>query len=248
MDPVIAAHRGLDEFAPENTAPAFIAALELGMAVEVDRRRTSDGEIVIIHDDTLDRTTSGSGPVAEATLAEIKTLDAGRWHGELFAGERVPTLQDLLDVAARHGRAATTLVLETKVDDPQMGADVCRALNEHGLMPHAIGIGTIMTSQDVRRRFREADAGFNAACLADAPEDLESALADEFSNWVCSRFVPTRQQMEIAHQAGKRLIASGPDAMNDVELALEAMRNGVDIALSNHPVDIVALWQDRVGD
>jgi glycerophosphoryl diester phosphodiesterase len=109
---MIAAHRGLDEFAPENTAPAFIAALELGMAGEVDLRRTADGEIVIVHDDSLDRTTSGAGPVAQATLAEIKTFDAGRWRGERFAGERVPTLHDLLEIAVRHGRADITLVLE----------------------------------------------------------------------------------------------------------------------------------------
>ena len=243
--PIIAAHRGLDEFAPENTAPALIAALELGLAVEVDLRRTSDGEIVIIHDDTLDRTTSGTGPVAEATLDEIKALDAGRWHDELFAGERAPTLHDLLEIAASHGRAEITLVLETKVDDPQMGADVCRALNEHGLMDSALGIGAIMTSKDVRKRFIEADAGFNAACLANTPEDLKPALADEFSSWVYARFVPTPQQIETAHRAGKRLIASGPDVMENVDLAFAAMCNGVDIALSNHPVDLAARWRDR---
>ncbi len=141
--PIIAAHRGLDEFAPENTAPAFISAFELGMAVEVDLRRTSDGEIVIIHDDTLDRTTSGAGPVAEATLAEIKTLDAGAWHDEQYAGERAPTLDDLLELAARHGRAEISLVLEMKVDDDDMGADVCGALNEHRLMQRIVALKVV---------------------------------------------------------------------------------------------------------
>ena len=243
--PIIAAHRGLDEFAPENTAPALIAALELGMAVEVDLRRTSDGEIVIIHDETLDRTTSGTGPVANASLDEIKALDAGRWHDERFTGEKVPTLNDLCEIAATHGRAEVALVLETKVDDPQMGADVCRTLNDHGLMQRAIGIGTIMTAQDVRQRFVDASADFNAACLANTPQDLEPALADESSSWLYARFVPTPQQMDASHRAGKRLIASGPDVMENVDLALAAMRNGVDIALSNHPVDLAARWRDR---
>ncbi|MCH7740851.1 MAG: hypothetical protein IIC93_12000, partial [Chloroflexi bacterium] len=139
-------------------------------------------------------------------------------------------------------------VLETKVDDPQMGADVCRALNEHGLMHHAMGIGTVMTSQAVRKRFMEADASFNAACLADTPEDLDPALADEFSTWVYARFVPTPEQMETAHRAGKRLIASGLDVMENVELAFAAMRNGADIALSNHPLDLALRWAARRRD
>ncbi len=243
--PIIAAHRGLDEFAPENTAPAFISAFELGMAVEVDLRRTSDGEIVIIHDDTLDRTTSGAGPVAEATLAEINTLDAGGWHDERYAGEREPTLDDLLELAARHGRAEISLVLEMKVDDDDMGADVCGALNEHRLMQRAIGIGTVMTSQDARRRFREADGNFNASALANTPDELEAALADQYSSWVYARFVPTPQQMDSARASGKRIIASGPEVMEKVDLAFAAMRNGVDIALSNHPVELAALWRDR---
>jgi hypothetical protein len=136
-------------------------------------------------------------------------------------------------------------VLETKVDDPLLGADVCRALNEHGLMDRAVGIGTMMTSLDIRRSFNKADASFNASCLADSPEDLEAALADEFSSWVYARFVPTPQQMDATHRAGKRLIASGLEVMEDVELAFAAMRNGADIALSNHPVDLAALWRDH---
>ena len=133
-----------------------------------------------------------------------------------------------------------------KVDDADMGADVCRALNRHGLIQRAIGIGTVMTSQDARRRFREADGNFNASALANIADELEAALADEYSSWVYARFVPTPQQMESARASGKRIIASGPEVMEDIHLAFAAMQNGVDIALSNHPVELAALWRDQM--
>ena len=115
-------------------------------------------------------------------------------------------------------------------------------------MHHAMGLGTVMTSQAVRKRFMEADARFNAACLAGTPEDLDPALADEFSTWVYARFVPTPGQMETAHRAGKRLIASGLDVMENVEFAFAAMHNGADIALSNHPLDLALRWAARRRD
>ena len=76
---IIIAHRGLDEAFPENSLIAFRAALERGMAIEIDVRGTSDEELVVMHDDTVDRTTDGSGAVANMTLPELKQLDAGSW-------------------------------------------------------------------------------------------------------------------------------------------------------------------------
>ena len=91
--PIIIAHRGLDNSYPENTLIAFKAALESGMAVEIDVRSTADEELVVLHDDTVDRTTDGSGSVAKMNLAELKQLDAGGWKGIEFSGECIPTLE-----------------------------------------------------------------------------------------------------------------------------------------------------------
>lgn len=79
MDPIVVAHRGLDEYAPENTLSAIAAALELRVAVEIDVQRTVDGQLVVIHDDSVDRTTDGTGMVAEMTLPRLRDLDAGSW-------------------------------------------------------------------------------------------------------------------------------------------------------------------------
>ena len=91
-------HRGAPEAAPENTLPAFSEAMQLGAhGIELDVLLSKDGEIVVIHDNTLDKTTSGSGLVKDHTLTELKQLDAGSWFDEDFIGTRIPTLQEVID-------------------------------------------------------------------------------------------------------------------------------------------------------
>ena len=91
-------HRGASAYAPENTLAAFDKALDLGAGhVEFDVHFSADGQVVVIHDDTVDRTTNGSGAVASLTLAQLKRLDAGSWFGSQFSEERMPTLEELLE-------------------------------------------------------------------------------------------------------------------------------------------------------
>ena len=98
------AHRGYKGVAPENTLPAFAAAVHGGATlVEFDVRTTADDVPVVFHDRTLDRTTTGSGHVWEVTLAEMQSLDAGSWFSPAFAGVRVPTLTATLDLLAAPG-------------------------------------------------------------------------------------------------------------------------------------------------
>lgn len=100
-DPLIVAHRGLLKVAPENTLANFRACLELRLGFEFDVQRSQDGHLVCIHDKTLDRTTNGSGNVADLTLSEIKQLDAGSWFDPRFKGEQVPTVTEVLQLAAQ---------------------------------------------------------------------------------------------------------------------------------------------------
>jgi glycerophosphoryl diester phosphodiesterase len=87
-------------YAPENTFASFDRAIELGVdAIELDVHLTADGEVVVIHDHDLTRTTDGEGVVGEKTLAEIKSLDAGKCFGAEFAGQRIPTLGEVLEWA-----------------------------------------------------------------------------------------------------------------------------------------------------
>lgn len=109
----IAGHRGDQNGAPENTMPAF----ELAMAgpvdyVETDIQLSADGVPVLIHDPTVDRTTNGTGAVADLTLDQLKALDAGSWYGPRFAGTRIPTLGEFLAPFA--GAQSTKAMLELK--------------------------------------------------------------------------------------------------------------------------------------
>jgi len=108
------AHRGASHDAPENTLAAFRLALEMGAdGFELDVMLSADGHLVVIHDDTVDRTTDGSGPVRQKTLAALKALDAGARFGARFAGERIPTLQEALDLVAR-SRAFVNVEIKTE--------------------------------------------------------------------------------------------------------------------------------------
>ncbi len=96
--PWVIAHRGASRRAPENTLAAFRLAFDLGAdGIELDTKLTADGEVVVLHDATLDRTTTGRGPVSQHTLRELKQLDAGVHFAPSFAGEALPTLQEVFD-------------------------------------------------------------------------------------------------------------------------------------------------------
>lgn len=96
---MVAAHRGNSRYFPENTLPAFESALSLDIdMVETDLHMTADGEIILMHDQTVERTTNGTGDIQNMTLAQIRTLDAGLWKGEEFRGTKVPTFTEFLEL------------------------------------------------------------------------------------------------------------------------------------------------------
>lgn len=109
----VAAHRGWSTKYPENTMPAFRAAMELGVdQLELDVRVTYDNELVVIHDATVDRTTNGTGKVCEKTLAELRALDAGSYKGEEFVGVQIPTFIEFMEMVKDH--PTMTLDVELK--------------------------------------------------------------------------------------------------------------------------------------
>lgn len=96
--PVIIAHRGASAYAPENTMAAFRKAVELSAdGIELDVKCSKDGEIVIIHDQSLDRTTNGHGKVIETNLKDLRDLDAGSFFSDEFSEEKIPILREVLE-------------------------------------------------------------------------------------------------------------------------------------------------------
>lgn len=96
---LIVGHRGIKKFYPENTLVSFKKAIEIGIdGIEMDINITKDGHLVVIHDNTVDRTTNGSGYVKNMMLEEIKKLDAGSFFSDEFSNERIPTFEEFLDL------------------------------------------------------------------------------------------------------------------------------------------------------
>ena len=115
IHPLRIAHRGASGagLAPENTLAAFERAIQIGVdAVELDVRSTRDGSLVVLHDPLLDRTTDREGPVRELSLEQVREADAGGWFGPEFAGQKVPTLAEALDLMRRRA----LVVIEIKAD------------------------------------------------------------------------------------------------------------------------------------
>jgi glycerophosphoryl diester phosphodiesterase len=120
--PRLIGHRGAAGLAPENTVASFRKAAELGVRwVEFDVHLSADGTPVVIHDDTVNRTTSGRGDVESLSLAELQALDAGRWFEPRFEGERVPTLETIVALLGKLGLGA---VVEIK---PSPGLEAATA-------------------------------------------------------------------------------------------------------------------------
>jgi glycerophosphoryl diester phosphodiesterase len=149
-DVAVVAHRGQVAGYPENTVAACQGSIAAGFsAIEVDLRATADGEIVIMHDDTVDRTTNGSGEVSEMTFAEIRSLDAGGHVHPRFAGQRVPTYQEVLDALRGSG---TKLVIDIKPSATLDNERVVRLTERSGAVPDVlVGPRSVGDLRDFKR-------------------------------------------------------------------------------------------------
>jgi glycerophosphoryl diester phosphodiesterase len=134
---IIIGHRGASGYAPEHTFASWDLAIQFGVDyIEQDLQMTSDGVLVVMHDPTLERTTSGSGPVIERTLAEVQQLDAGSWFDAKFASERVRSLREVFE---RYGKTANYYI-ETKNPEeaPGMEEKLLELIDEFGLRDGAV--------------------------------------------------------------------------------------------------------------
>lgn len=152
-------HRGASAYAPENTVAAFDEAVRMGArAVEFDLRLTADGTPVVIHDETVDRTTNGTGPVARYDRFDLLTLDAGSWMHVRFAGTRIPTLEEALLAIGPRARP----VIELKV--PVSPEVVLRALRRYDLQDEAF---VLCFNDEWLLPFRTASRDLALGLLAD---------------------------------------------------------------------------------
>jgi glycerophosphoryl diester phosphodiesterase len=225
------AHRGASAYAPENTIAAFDKAVEQGAdAIELDLHLSRDGELVVIHDDTLDRTTDGSGPVHQRSLAELMRLDAGRWFGEAFAGERIPTLSEVLDRFV--GRIPLALEVKAGSDFfPGIEETLVSALRRHSAIEDA---AVASFDHFALKRLKEIEPTLRtAALLVGRPVSLSAlagpARADGLA--IEASFV-TKAEVEACRAAGLKLVVW---VVNEPAQMRHFIRLGVDGIITDRP-------------
>ncbi len=226
------AHRGASGDYPENTLVAFAAAIEAGAEMcELDVQLSADGVAVVIHDDTVDRTTDGRGAVASMTLAQLRRLDAGRRFGSRFTGARIPTLDEVFGLAK--GRCALNVELKAAGAE----REVCRLARAHGALAE-----TIVSSFDwpALGAVRKLEPAMGIGVLADKNPDamLEEAVRLGAVSVNPRYDMVTRALIERAHQAGLRVLVWTVDRAARMRRMI-AM--GVDGIMTNYPARLAAL-------
>lgn len=241
------AHRGLLRHAPENTLAAFSSCIDLRLGFELDVRRTRDGHLVCLHDEDVRRTTDGKGKVADLTLAELRKLDAGAWFDPRFAGERVPTLEEVFALLRDRKAKDMLVALDLKIDDAALPDELAKLARKYGVTEQVVCIGLAIERAGLRRRLREADAKLPVAVLAQTAADLPAALKDGGADWAYVRFVPTAEQVGQARRAGKRVLLVGPSVMGrEPENWRRGGEAGVDAVLTDYPLDCREVWRAAV--
>ncbi len=241
----VVAHRGNASLAPQNTLAAFEAAWRAGAdCIEMDVHLTADRQVVVIHDDTVDATTDGTGAVALLSLAEIRALDAGSWFSPNFAGQRVPTLDEVVEFLV--ARPGIHLLLEAKgVWSSDEAALVTEPLLAAGLARRAV-----VQSFEVPTvaALREAAPGLRRALLLEValPDGLD-ALADELDllsvNPDAALLVADPAFVHRQHAAGREVCTW---TLNEPWMWRTACDLGVDGIITNRP-DRLRGWLEGSG-
>lgn len=246
-DPIPVAHRGLAQYAPENTEAAYRACIALQLGAEIDVRRTKNGDLVCLHDDTLDRTTNLKGKLTELDDNSVLYADAGSWFHPSFSKENVPTLGEILRLGERqfHPRL---IALDIKVFDERFAKDLATVIAEsNAATDRLVCIGLAIDRPEVRKALKDADREIPVAVLAQTAEDLPAAIADKHSDWVYVRFVPTVEEVANCHKAGKKVFAAGAKfaGKDHVENWKASAAAGVDAILTDYPLEMRAALRKK---
>lgn len=244
QSPLVVAHRGLLLDAPENTLANFRACLELRYGFEFDVARSKDGHLICIHDDTLDRTTNGSGKVAEKTLAEFKKLDAGSWFSPQFAGEQVPTIEEVIQLIGEYREHDLLFAVDLKEADA--GAEVARLAEKHQVLNRLLFIGRTISDADVRDQIRASSKQAHCAALANHAGEFSAALAAKNADWVYVRYLPTKEEVAAVHKAGKRIFIAGATVAGDQpENWSQAASVGMDGILTDYSLKLGGMLRKK---
>ena len=229
----VIAHRGFSSAAPENTLAAVRAAIEVGAdMVEIDVTLTADGQVVVIHDETVDRTSDGSGEVFRFKLAEIQTLDAGSWFSPAFAGERIPTLDAVL--AEVEGRILLNVEIKSEAVDRGIVAKVAAAIRERGMTDQVVVSSFAPTALDQMQgaapEIRTAVLFSQKLHKGQDPVEIVNGVGASVLHIKRTRL--TRKMLRRCHENG---IPVGIYTVNKPRRMRRMAEKGIDAVFTDHP-------------
>jgi len=236
---LVVGHRGFSAVAPENTVASARMAIDAGAnGSECDVYESKDGVIVVMHDPMVDRTTNGEGKVAELTLAQLKKLDAGTWKNKKYAGEPIPTLDEIL---ATHKNTGSTAVIEIKA--PGIAQKVVETIRQANMLDQTV---VIAFDGDAIRTVRTSEPRIPCAWLS---ADNLTGTPAERADWIAGRakqyqtdkvdLLYTMLSAELIDELHRRGIVVWTWTVDEPIVIDALMRWGIDTITTNRPDVIV---------
>ena len=230
-------HRGMVTKYPENTMAGFKACVDAGLSIELDVYLTKDGVPIVIHDETVDRTTNGSGSVMNMTLREIKALDAGSWYDPKFKSEKAPTLGEVFDMISHRDKNEDTFIaINMKKLSPRIEEKIVRLAERFGMIERVFSFGMDARSTE---RFKQANARFPVGRNGNTKYHVETALRTTFLDyiWLTQRepYLPSSGDFEKAREGRKRVLIY--IRQNEPERWKAAKAAGADAVATDYPLE-----------
>lgn len=227
--PAVIAHRGASAYAPENTLSAFeLAVKQEADAIELDVRLSADGHIIVIHDNTVNRTTNGKGMVSDLSLAALKELDAGSVYDDAFHGEKIPTLAEVFETVGKKIFINVELKNET-IFSGELTEKVAQCVREHNMASRVLFSSyNLFALRQIDKLLPETSKGLlpNKGLSGFMVRTWLRELIPYQSVHIPSQYV-TQGIIDNVHRQGRRLLAYTVNHPADIQRLIKLGIDGI---------------------
>ncbi|QDU09792.1 glycerophosphodiester phosphodiesterase [Gimesia aquarii] len=243
-DPVLIAHRGLLRHAPENTLPAFRACLDLRIGFELDIRTTKDGELVIIHDDSLARTTNGGArSIQNITWADAQQLDAGSWFDPFFSETRIPSLEQTLQLIKARKKDSTIIALNIKQVNFKGEKKLVDLIEKYALFDDCFAFDQ---SAAMSKRLKQLNPGLRIGQNVNR-KSIDARLQENLLDVFLLTYIPEKAEVDHLRKQGKQILfnfAGSGEARQNPVVWNQVRTAGIDGMLTDYPLECRQVWRD----